>query len=609
MAPHRREELSSAAFDHAPVALVHFDADGQIKVANGACVALFGSEEASAEGASIAEVLHEGDRAHFRAICASLRTDQPAQTYTRPRPPKNGLYAWVLRAHDEEKGSIFASIEYVENPTAFQRLNLRGDAILEKMAAFPHELITVLNPDTSILYESDAIEQMMGYAPDELVGRPAADLIHPEDRQILTSLFEEMRRKRTTMEKRDELLRFRWRHRDGYWVHLESEGTLLTRNGEVHAVLILSRDVTHWAKRIDTLESMRDALRGELSSHAPEQDYAFWESNPPEITSTAFPPYPDTIAIAHIHDESGLRLFRPVSSLTDERLEQLAPLVKQSLEEGTLELDMDEDVLIVPLSMSWAALCCEISTQDALAPLLEAYPRTPALLQLFDHELRTPLNNIRGYAELMLEEIDPTSTRDLEKLYRATRRLQRLLDNLVELSRIEQGDIDIHLERVTPQGLLSELEEYTEVALFREDLSLELTHNLEDGVTFYTDRTRLLDSLSQLVSFFASRADKLTIALRAEGGEEIWTCLHVAGYSEPIEALEAALEQAEHFGMTARGREHLDIYVCARRFELLGGTLSLHRPSENSDEGSFELRGGLPAPLSPRVSRARAPPR
>jgi PAS domain S-box-containing protein len=92
------------------------------------------------------------------------------------------------------------------------------EAYFEAMVENAPDIVTVLEGDGSVRFESRAVEPELGWGPDELVGRNVFELVHEED---LPSVMKEVERAlaepSTTV-----LARFRFRHRDGSWRRLES---------------------------------------------------------------------------------------------------------------------------------------------------------------------------------------------------------------------------------------------------------------------------------------------------------------------------------------------------------------------------------------------------
>jgi PAS domain S-box-containing protein len=122
------------------------------------------------------------------------------------------------------------------------------------MVQHASDIITVLEPDGTIRYESPAIEQALDYRPEELVGEFAFDYMHPEDRgQVLEAFVQALDNSTPTA-----TAEFRFRHKDGSWRHFEGVGTNLLLNPAMRGIVVNSRDVTE-RKRAE--EEISRALR------------------------------------------------------------------------------------------------------------------------------------------------------------------------------------------------------------------------------------------------------------------------------------------------------------------------------------------------------------
>jgi PAS domain S-box-containing protein len=90
-------------------------------------------------------------------------------------------------------------------------------------------------------YSNPAIEHILGYQSDELVGKPSFDLMHEEDRQMIATEMP-----RWISEKRGwRGLVIRWRHRDGRWRYLESSAVpIIDANGQIVGFRGVDRDIT-----------------------------------------------------------------------------------------------------------------------------------------------------------------------------------------------------------------------------------------------------------------------------------------------------------------------------------------------------------------------------
>src|SRR5213080_4817173 len=142
------------------------------------------------------------------------------------------------------------------------------------------------------------------------------------------------------------------------------------------------------------------------------------------------------------------------------------------------------------------------------------------------HELRTPLNSVIGFSEmLMTGEVEGASLsgtqRDyLETISRNGRHLLQLINELLDLSKIAAGRMDLRLEPVPLDALLREAADsvHAQLEARRHRLALEPA---PDAVTVTADRGRVLQILLNLLSNaikFTPEGGQVTLAARLEGG-------------------------------------------------------------------------------------------
>ncbi|MGE3727704.1 MAG: ATP-binding protein [Candidatus Sericytochromatia bacterium] len=129
-------------------------------------------------------------------------------------------------------------------------------------------------------------------------------------------------------------------------------------------------------------------------------------------------------------------------------------------------------------------------------------------IALLSHELRTPLNAIMGYSELLLEEeLQPQMQKDVEKIFNAGEHLLRLINNLLDLSKIEAGKMQFYLEHVPLKSLVNDICETLTPLLKKNNNQLNL-HCLPEqaGQLWYTD----IQKLTQILYNLLSNANKFT---------------------------------------------------------------------------------------------------
>ncbi|ADH85436.1 sensor histidine kinase [Desulfurivibrio alkaliphilus] len=119
------------------------------------------------------------------------------------------------------------------------------------------------------------------------------------------------------------------------------------------------------------------------------------------------------------------------------------------------------------------------------------------------HELRTPLNAIIGYSELLLEDASEWGeweiSEDLEKIKSAGQHLLMLISDILDISKIEAGRLDLHLEEVQWEPLLNDVVNTIRPLVVKNNNRLQVDTPPEE-ITLFTDATKLRQVLYNLLS-------------------------------------------------------------------------------------------------------------
>ncbi len=184
---------------------------------------------------------------------------------------------------------------------------------------------------------------------------------------------------------------------------------------------------------------------------------------------------------------------------------------------GMSGLALENTMLYADLERQVAQRTAELRT--ALARAQEADRLKGQFLAAVSHELRTPLNAIIGFSTVMLDEIDgpitPLQREDLKIINRNGRFLLHLIDELLDLARIEAGKIDLELAPLDVRALIVEVTETIQGLLHNRQITLNLS--LPERLPYaYADAARirqvLLNLLSNAVKF--TRQGSITISAR-----------------------------------------------------------------------------------------------
>ncbi len=148
----------------------------------------------------------------------------------------------------------------------------------------------------------------------------------------------------------------------------------------------------------------------------------------------------------------------------------------------------------------------------------EASKAKSSFLAKMSHELRTPLNAIIGYSEIMREDaVDDGETRtaeDLDKVLNAARHLLGLINDVLDISKIEAGKMELYLETFELGKLVNEVIATASPLISKKGNALALDCPADIG-TMHADATKLRQVLLNLLSNASKFTEKGTITLKA----------------------------------------------------------------------------------------------
>lgn len=124
------------------------------------------------------------------------------------------------------------------------------------------------------------------------------------------------------------------------------------------------------------------------------------------------------------------------------------------------------------------------------------------------HELRTPLNSIIGFTGVLLQrlagELNEEQERQIKIVQKSAKHLLDLINDIIDISKIESGEPRIFMEDFNLSELVKEVCE--SIRLEVEKKNLKMIENIEEGITVKTDRRRV----KQILNNFLSNAVKFT---------------------------------------------------------------------------------------------------
>jgi len=199
------------------------------------------------------------------------------------------------------------------------------------------------------------------------------------------------------------------------------------------------------------------------------------------------------------------------------------------------------------------------------------------------HELRTPLNAIIGYSEILQEDAadkgDKAAIDDLQQIEGAGRHLLGLINNILDLSKIEAGKMDVFIEPIDIQAMVTEVLSIVRPLADKSENVVEVVCPADIG-SFRSDQTKVKQCLLNLMSNANKFTDKgtLTLAVAHEGGSQV--CFRVSDTGvgmtqEQLGRLFEAFSQADASTTKRFGGTGLGLAITKRFCTMLGGDVTV----------------------------------
>ena len=228
-------------------------------------------------------------------------------------------------------------------------------------------------------------------------------------------------------------------------------------------------------------------------------------------TQTAVSYEPENLFVEFVIAPSTMTIETELARVREERMAERERALRQKLDEMTAELKRSLEEMAA--ARDEARLASEAKS---------------TFLASMSHELRTPLNAILGYSELVQEELvdlgHNTLAQDLAKVHGAGKHLLELISQVLELARIERGEITISNDEVSLDLLLEELARVVEPLARDGDNALEMPPKL--GLTVRTDELKLrqilINVLGNACKFTENGSISLTFEQDTEHGMMRW---------------------------------------------------------------------------------------
>jgi signal transduction histidine kinase len=299
----------------------------------------------------------------------------------------------------------------------------------------------------------------------------------------------------------------------------------------------------------------------------------------------------DAAERAGVHTVLGVPMLReaiPIGVLLLLR-KAVRPFTKRQIEVATTFADQ------AVIAIENVRLFDEI--QDKSRQLAEASQHKSQFLANMSHELRTPLNAIIGVSEMLREDAEAAKqdTEPLDRVLGAGRHLLALINDILDLSKIEAGRMELNLETFPLVPVIQDVAKTIEPMATKNGNRLVIDCPADLG-TIHADQTRFRQSLLNLVSNANKFTEKGTITIAAQQGQDNgrkWITFAVADTGigmtpEQMGKLFQEFSQASSTTASKYGSTGLGLAISRRFCQMMGGDITVE--SEPGRGSTFTIR-------------------
>jgi two-component system, sensor histidine kinase and response regulator len=555
-----------------------------------------GRPSMTAAQAIIGTALHEGS--HFFE-------------WTHRRLNGEDFPATVLLTRMELEGTVMlqATVRDITAQKAAEQALRQSEERYRALVETTFDLVWEVNADNRYTYVSPKSAVLLGYAPEEMLGRRPSDFMPPEEAARIRTFFNTITGQRRPFAMVENVNR----HKNGHLVVLESSGVpIFGPQGEFAGYRGSDRDVTDSKRAAERLRKLSLAVEQspesvvitDLDGSIEYVNEAFVDTTGysredaigqnPRILRTDKTPK-ETYDDLWTH----LRMGQPwkgkfVNSRKDgtEYVEfaRIAPIrqpdgqithyvaVKEDITEKT-RLAEELDRYRYHLEDLVAERTAELSAARRAAE--SASRAKSAFLANMSHEIRTPMNAIMGLTHLLERDSrDPSQRERLRKITEASNHLLRIINDVLDISKIEAGKAALEIHDLELDDLMHKVAGLIAEKAQAKGLELVVDCDAACGMLLRGDQTRLSQALLNYATNAVKFTERGSIVLRARTVEKTDADVLVrfevqdtgTGIPEEIQSrLFEAFEQADGSITRRYGGTGLGLAITRRLAEMMQG--------------------------------------
>jgi PAS domain S-box-containing protein len=582
---------------------------------NGAAAALLGYDDDELLGKSLVDLIHPDDLAEVRHVF-TRSSGEPHGVRTRYRCKGGGWrwLEWTARA-DPGTGLIYGAARDVTARYAAQGALAVNEARLQAILDHSSAVIYVKDRAGRFVLVNESFLETFGFERADVLGRTAPGIwphtpLDDADRRVL---------ERGDVFTRDDVVELA----DGSHVMMTVRFPLLDAEDHIAGMAAIGTDVTDWAhvesalaerqRLLDTVIRACPDIVAVLDRHGRVREVSdasvrilgFDLSDPVHEEIEALV-HPDDLPVLHA-EYAKVRLDR------DSRLDVRYRV--RHADGQWIVLDTRGQVIVGEDGRTAGAVIVsrditdeleiEAQMRAALEIAEKASTAKSEFLSRMSHELRTPLNSVLGFSQLLdMDGLPDQQGEAVGHIMRAGRHLLNLIDEVLDIARIESGNLELLLEPVAIDDVLRDAVDL--VSPLAERRSIDVVANPGPyGARCYVraDRKRLLQVLLNLLSNavkYNRVGGRVAVSVERRAEEVVRITVTDTGNGIGAEDIARVFEPFDRLGAENSGVEGTGVGLTLSKHlvERMGGSIELHSHVGEGTTFAVDLPSAVPAKMS-----------
>ncbi|HYR08690.1 MAG TPA: PAS domain S-box protein, partial [Longimicrobium sp.] len=527
----------------------------------------------------------------------------------------------------DENGEVLRIIGYSVDITERVRMAAilrQSEEHFRALIENSHDVTCILDPLGVMTYQSPSLRRLLGWEPEEMIGRSTWQFIHPDDVgrvvETMSAILAEPGSSRR--------VEYRFQRKDGEWRTVEAIGRTLSPDTAEHGLVANIRDITerqlaeqalqereeHFRRLIENAHDITCILdpQGVMTYLSPSIERVMGYAPETLVGRNSFDfIHPDDAAgvaaaiqsVAETPEGTGYAEYRFRHADGSWRhLEAVGRMVVPGEPESGFVSNIRD---VTERKHAEEALReATLAAEKARSEAERANLAKSEFLSRMSHELRTPMNSILGFGQVLARaELRVDQQKHVQHILKAGRHLLRLINEVLEIARIEAGRQSFSLEPVHIGTVMQEAVSLVRPMSEQYDVEVEDVLGAGRDGFVHADRQRLtqvlLNLLSNAIKYNRTGGSvRLTCEVDAaeeEGGEpRVWLRVADTGQGIPESRLHQLFTPFARLGAEQTEVEGtgLGLALSLRLAEAMGGTLELER---TGPEGSVFRLGLLGA--------------